>query len=80
MAELKPITDNDLLKLSQATLERVEVFTKTPRLKSSLDYYELASLSRAILNEMGRPVDTINHLLMMQTLTQLRENELKGVK
>ncbi len=77
MTQTKPLalTEEELLSIPTSTLLRLESFVKSPK----LDMRELASLSRKIIIDMGRKAGIVQSVIMMQTLRQLRENELREV-
>ena len=70
---MKTITKDELLHISAETNTRLEAFVKAPKLNIG----EMASLARKLLEDMARPENLIQNVIMMQTLQQLREDELK---
>lgn len=71
MAGVTAFTERELLLISAQTETRLEAFIHSKQ----LNMRELASLSRAILREMGRETNMIQDLIMMQALRKLREDE-----
>ena len=70
---IEKFTETELLMISADTGRRFEAFIKSPKLKMR----ELTSLSFQILKDMGRPNNMIQDLIMMETLRQLRQDELR---
>ena len=71
MEKITAITEEELLHVSAQTGERFERFVRSKR----VNMQELASLSRTILEEMGRETNMVQDLIMMSALRDLRDKE-----
>ena len=69
----KPIalTQDELKNISDSTLIHIRLFIKSPHMTTQ----DTASLATKVLKEIRPQYSSIEHVVMMQTLQQMREDE-----